>query len=281
MIYTQHMENELEIVLASKQGSRDWVQIRVPANWRVRHVRLSRLMEQQRPAAITVIKSDPGADTPHLQALANSLGKKGLTKSGNDFLVWIIDSAPPGWQFYRDLLRPFAQPSHVEIVRLEGRVESWLRPFIAKVELITERQHKAALIPVRANTIIPPRPSPLDNVRTILAATKDLRTPAGKLSAEKIARTFGVTPSRLAQWLGRSRQALLQAPDSDSLQLQLGYFERIARLRTVLEELADFRKWIRMPNDLLGNRQPLELIAEGKWQEIADLVDDMLVGAPG
>ncbi len=272
------MENKREIVLASKSGASDWLKIRPPANWTVRYVRLSTLMEQHRPAAITVIKSDPGANMPRIQELAKSLGRKGLTKSGNEFLIWVIEDAPR--QFYRNLLQAFAQPSQVEIVRHEYEVKNWLRPFIAKFEVISERYQVAQETAPEIGPATPPRPSPLDSVKAIVAATKDLRTQAGRLSAERVAETFGVPPSRLATWLGRSRQALLQAPDSESLQMQLGYLERIARLRAVLEQPADFRKWLRMPSDQLEGRQPLELIGEGKWQEIADLVDDILVGAP-
>jgi hypothetical protein len=35
-----------------------------------------------------------------------------------------------------------------------------------------------------------------------------------------------------------------------------------------------------MPNELLGNKSPLQLMAKGKWQLMADYVDDALTGAP-
>jgi hypothetical protein len=35
-----------------------------------------------------------------------------------------------------------------------------------------------------------------------------------------------------------------------------------------------------MPNELLDERPPLELIADGKWQLVADLVADMITGSP-
>jgi hypothetical protein len=35
-----------------------------------------------------------------------------------------------------------------------------------------------------------------------------------------------------------------------------------------------------MPNEFLDDRPPLELIAEGKWQLVADLVADMITGSP-
>jgi uncharacterized protein (DUF2384 family) len=42
----------------------------------------------------------------------------------------------------------------------------------------------------------------------------------------------------------------------------------------------DFRKWLRMPNELLDDRKPIDLIAEGKWQVVADLVADIISGNP-
>jgi hypothetical protein len=125
-----------------------------------------------------------------------------------------------------------------------------------------------------------PRPSPLDQVRGIIAATKDLRLPNGKLSADRVARVYGISLSQLAAWLGRTKQALSKTPDAASLQNALGYFERIARLRAVTRNDAEFRKWLRMPNDSMENREPLELIQDGLWQEMADKADDILTGMP-
>jgi hypothetical protein len=86
--------------------------------------------------------------------------------------------------------------------------------------------------------------------------------------------------SRVARWLGRTRQALSKAPDADSLQNQLRHFERIARLRAVLDDPEDFRKWLRIANTELEGRTPLQLLDEGRWEVLADLVEDMLTGSP-
>ena len=56
--------------------------------------------------------------------------------------------------------------------------------------------------------VAPPRPGPLDQVKAVMAATADLRVANGNLSADSVANLFGVSLSRLAAWLGRSRQAL-------------------------------------------------------------------------
>jgi uncharacterized protein (DUF2384 family) len=130
-----------------------------------------------------------------------------------------------------------------------------------------------------ANELEPPKPSMLDKMQKVLDATKDLRTERGKLSAKLIADLYDVPQAELARWLGKQKQSVFKTPDADSLQKDLEYLERIARLRTSLTD-EDFRKWLRMPNELLDGKRPIELIAEGKRQIVADLVVDMISGSP-
>jgi hypothetical protein len=125
-----------------------------------------------------------------------------------------------------------------------------------------------------------PRPSPLDQMAEVAKATQDLRTAGGNISAERVAKLYDVSLNQLAAWLGRSRQAVTKTPDADSLQPALNFFERVARLRLALKSDADFRKWLRTPQDLLENAAPLQLMAKGNWQVMADFVDDALTGAP-
>jgi hypothetical protein len=124
-----------------------------------------------------------------------------------------------------------------------------------------------------------PRPSPLDRMNEIVKSTEDLRVANGNLSAEAVAKAFGVSLSQLAGWLARTRQALSKTPDADAIQDQLAFFERVARLRSVIPE-DGFQKWLRMKNQELDDRAPLDLLARGEGQVLADLVDDMLTGAP-
>jgi hypothetical protein len=125
------------------------------------------------------------------------------------------------------------------------------------------------------------RSSPLDDLKEVLATTTDLRDTSGNLSAELVAKLYGVSLSQLATWLGRTRQALAKTPDADSLQDDLSHFGRVARLRVALADDAEFRKWLRTPNDQLDGGKPLDWIARKRWQALADFVDDMLTGAPG
>jgi hypothetical protein len=126
-----------------------------------------------------------------------------------------------------------------------------------------------------------PRPSPLDRVKGVRGTTADLRVANGNLSADRIAKLYGISLSQLAVWLGRTKQAVSKTPDADSLQNALSYFERVARLRLMLKGDAEFRKWLRTPCGSLENASPLEALAKGQWQPMADYVDDILTGMPG
>lgn len=162
------------------------------------------------------------------------------------------------------------QKSQVE--RLLARVEEVLRGAgpVGKT--------KATAPAGRAMT--PPRKSPLDQVKSVLEATADLREANGNLSAVRVAKLFGVSVSQLAGWLGRSKQAVSKTPDADSLQDALGYFERVARLRLLTKSDTEFRKWLRMPHPDVDGKNPLELLAKGEWQALAD-VESILTGMPG
>ena len=143
------------------------------------------------------------------------------------------------------------------------------------------REMEAVIEQLKAATgEAPARPSPLDQLHEIIKATEDLRTNEGNISAERVATLYGVSVNQLATWLGRSRQAVSKTPDADSLQPALSFFERVARLRLALKSDADFRKWLRTPQDLLDKSSPLQLMARREWQVMADFVDDALTGAP-
>lgn len=172
-----------------------------------------------------------------------------------------------------------------QVITLRNRLvreRERLDDLLAQVEVLLRKVPGtlSASIPASTREGKAARPSPLDQVKAVVTATADLRETNGNLSALRIAKLFGVTVSQLARWLGRSKQALSKTPDADSLQEALTYFERVARMRLVTENDAQFRKWLRVPKDILGNQSPLNLLAKGEWQIVADYVDDALTGAP-
>ncbi|MDD2708069.1 MAG: DUF2384 domain-containing protein [Verrucomicrobiae bacterium] len=169
------------------------------------------------------------------------------------------------------LLKPLANPEGIDVdnaLRIIGQIREAL---LDKLKTDAPRHLPAE------NAV--PRASPLDRVKIIMAASGDLRVPNGNLSSEAIAKLYGISMNMLSTWLGRTRQALNKTPDADSLQNDLGFFERIARLRTALNDDDEFRKWLRMQNPELNHETPIQWIEHKRWQPLADFVDDMLTGA--
>ena len=122
-----------------------------------------------------------------------------------------------------------------------------------------------------------PRRDPLGQIASVVRATADLRAESGRLSAERVAEAFGLSVAEVAKIMGASRQAVSKTPDAQALQEGLRHFERIARLRTILPG-GDFRKWLNLQRPSLGGKEPLDLIKAAAV--VADLVEDMLTGAP-
>jgi hypothetical protein len=153
----------------------------------------------------------------------------------------------------------------------------------SQVEMLLARVEDVlcgASAPEKTPGVAPARRSPLDQAKAVVQATADLRETNGNLSAARVAKLYGVSLSQLAAWLGRSKQGVSKTPDADSLQEALVYFERVARARLAMQNDGEFRKWLRTPHELLDNAPPLDLMAKGEWQAMADYVDDMLTGAP-
>jgi hypothetical protein len=170
------------------------------------------------------------------------------------------------------LEKPTTTKADLKALRVQA--ERQLREVAQKM-----KEMQAVLDQLKAVAGVPPS-SPLDNVQELLEATSDLRVENGNLSADKVARAFGIRVSDLAERLGRSRQALAKTPDADSVQDDLISFERVARLRALVGKPEDFLKWLRMPNAQLDNQKPLDLMAGERCQIVVNLVEDMLTGAP-
>jgi len=121
---------------------------------------------------------------------------------------------------------------------------------------------------------------PLGRLKSVIAATADLRSESGRLSARRVAEALGLPLSQLAAAIGKPRQTLWKTDDAEAIQEPLVPFERVARLRAVLSE-RDFRSWLNMANEQLDGRTPIDLIRAGQAAVVADLAEDMLSGSPG
>jgi hypothetical protein len=160
----------------------------------------------------------------------------------------------------------FVRPEGVEFDFVGMPNPTGLVFFEAKLDAL--RNHPAAPLPAAVASKI------------MLPATADLREANGNLSAKRIAEAFDVKLTQLADWLGRSKQALSKTPDADSLQRLLGPFEQIAAVRTALGDTVAFRKWLRSPHRVLQNKAPLDWIARGRVRAVAEFAEDMLTGNP-
>ncbi len=122
-----------------------------------------------------------------------------------------------------------------------------------------------------------PAESSLATLPGVKAATHDLRhVVSGRLDGELIRDCFGLKRTELANLLGVTAEALRQTPDSPKHQETFALFERIAALRALLADPADFAKWLQSPNAELENLKPGELIHDGRATVVADLVQDIL-----
>lgn len=124
-----------------------------------------------------------------------------------------------------------------------------------------------------------PHEDPFLRVKSFVKATRDLRAASGRLSARRVAETFGLSLSEVARIAGVTRQAVSKTDDSPSIQDALKPFERIARLRARLPQ-RDFQRWLNMPSESLEGGAPIDVIRDGKVEAIADWVENLLVGHP-
>jgi hypothetical protein len=192
--------------------------------------------------------------------------------------------------YYADMSNPKvmeAVPRSNELASLMNQLavqKAQMESLLRKVEDVLRRENissNTGRVGATASGDASVRKSPLDNLREVIKSTADLREPNGNLSAARVAKVFGVSLTQLAEWLGRTKQALSKTPDADSLQKPLGYFERVARLRMITRSDVDFRKWLRTPHPLLDSGPPMDLLARHEWQSLVDYVEDILTGNPG
>jgi hypothetical protein len=255
------------------------------AGWRIQKLPSGALNQTATIPDVTLVQVDDSTQPAELKAMIPGLVHIQAKAPNRSYVMFSLQERGkarlPGGQARQRHFRAvvtqinhelpaFPHPDRVSVTFAQNPSEmaAELDHIRAKLDISDIRPSKAT-----------PRPSPLDRARDVLNATEDLRVANGNLSAEAIAVALGVSLSQLAGWLGRTRQALSKTPDADSLQDELAFFERVARLRAVVAS-DGFLKWLRMPNPELGDARPLDLLAGGERQVVADLVDDMLTGAP-
>ncbi len=244
----------------------------LPQNWHVQRIDFRNLLQRSQLTPITIVEAKYATGKSSIASVTRALADQ-QQASGSANLIVICDEVHGAINDSIQLLQQFPRPERVSIMRSVDETRQRIGEFVAKYHVLQERENTPG--------VDKPRPSPIDHVREIVEASNDLREENGNLSAKKIADLFGLSLGDVARWLGGTRQALSKTPDADSLQDALGYFERIARLRTILTDAAAFRKWLRIPNPALDGKRPIDFLKKKLWQELADFVDDTLTGSPG
>ena len=255
------------------------------AGWRVQKLPSGSLNHSAAIPDVTLVQVDDATQLADLKAMIPGLVHIQAKAPNRSYVMFSLQECLKGksrgvqarrrgfqavvTQINREL-SAFPHPDRVSVTFAQNpsQVVTELDLIRAKLEIPDTRPPKG-----------PPRRGPLDRAKEVVKATEDLRVASGNLSAAEIARAFGVSLNQLARWLGRTRQSLSKTPDADSLQDELAFFERVARLRAVVAS-DGFLKWLRMSNPELDDAAPLDLLASGERQVVADFVDDMLTGAP-
>ena len=240
--------------------------------WTTGSVNLHTIVRRRSLPDIIVVEVSQGGR--EFDRVAGALAARQDTSQAAAFVLMFTAKKLGGKKKIYKVLKRFPSPDRVQLYPFSNK--EFKKAAVEAIEPSVEVL-RANLSKVQDPA--PPKPSMLDRMQKVLDATKDLRSDRGNLSAKLISDLYEVPTTRLARWLGKTKQTLFKTPDADSVQAGLEYFERIARLRVTMSD-ANFRKWLRTPNSLLDDNTPLELIFSGKGQVVADLVADMITGRP-
>lgn len=110
---------------------------------------------------------------------------------------------------------------------------------------------------------------------------EELRSDSGRIDAKKVAEMFDLSIPVLARLIGAGEQALYKTPDARSIQSKLTEFERIAwGLLRLTGSGKGLRIWLNTTNPDLDNELPIDYIKEGHVEDMAAMVEDVLLGHP-
>lgn len=109
----------------------------------------------------------------------------------------------------------------------------------------------------------------------------ELRTDSGRIDAKLVAEMFDISIPQLARIIGAGEPALYKTPDAKSVQAKLVIFERIAwGLLKLTGSVKGLRIWLNASNPELDDEPPIDYIKEGHIEDIAAMVEDVLLGHP-
>ena len=235
--------------------------------YKTRVVRRSQLGRLRSWPLLTIVRAGRPDELLAQTAFIQLLARKQQTAGDAAILLLEFDKSPqPPIDLYAEVLARFHLAANVELAFGPEHAANALIEALSKIK-------------ARTLEVATPLQDPLGHARRVVTATADLRSDSGRLSAEKVAGAFGLSVAKLADIMGEARQTVSKSPDAEARQTALYPFERVARLRAVLSP-DEFRKWLRMPNDELDGGAPIEWVRQGRVGDVADLVEDMLTGAP-
>lgn len=108
-----------------------------------------------------------------------------------------------------------------------------------------------------------------------------LHSPSGRLDIKKVAELFDLKVSELARQVGVQAKTALKTPDSIAVHRVLIPYEQIANgFKAMGGDVPGFRIWLNTPNSALDEKSPHEVLAEGKANVLAGVVQGALLGQP-
>jgi hypothetical protein len=165
---------------------------------------------------------------------------------------------------------------------LESLSQALLQP---NVDFILEAEDTREFR-LRAKRLLARRPEPIHHsivpgIEGLRSAVPELHTSNGRLDARAVSALYGVSLAALARAVGRSEQSVHKTPAALSLQPSLQIYERIAAmlLRLTGSEIG-LRAWMNASNPELDDEAPLTLLLGGEGEIVAELLEDVLSGAP-
>lgn len=119
------------------------------------------------------------------------------------------------------------------------------------------------------------------NFRLPNMVVDELRAESGRIDARRVAEMFDMSIPALAKIIEVGEPALYKTPDARSVQTKLIDFERIAwGLLKLTGSVRGMRIWLNAPNVELDNELPIDYIKDGHVEDVAAMVEDVLLGHP-
>lgn len=108
-----------------------------------------------------------------------------------------------------------------------------------------------------------------------------LHSTSGRLDIKKVAELFDLKVSELARQFGVQAKTALKTPDSAAVHRALIPYEQIANgFKAMGGDVPGFRIWLNSPNGALDGKSPHEVLAQGKANVLAGVVQGALLGQP-